>query len=131
MMSDFEIPSGPKALTPEWLTRALRSTGTINDATVKSFSVEVLGEGQAFTGQITRLSLKYDIDEEGVPKSLISKFPASDPGLRTVWNRYRLYEREIRFYKEITAVGEAIRGLGEHPDAFFARARCEAVGWKG
>ncbi len=101
MMADFEIPSGPKALTPEWLTQALRSTGTINNSTVKSFSMEMIGEGQAFTGQIARLSLNYDIDEESAPKSLIAKFPASDPNLRTIWNRYHLYEREIRFYKEI------------------------------
>ncbi|MER3445519.1 MAG: hypothetical protein C4291_01190 [Candidatus Dadabacteria bacterium] len=100
-MTDFEIPSNPKALTPEWLTQALRSTGTINNATVELFSIEMIGEGQAFTGQIARLRLKYDIDEGGSPKSLISKFPASDPNLRAMWNRYRLYEREIRFYREI------------------------------
>lgn len=100
-MADFEIPSGPKALTPEWLTQALRSTGTINNAIVKSFSMEMLGEGQAFTEQITRLGLDYDTDDEGAPKSLIAKFPASDLNLRTIWNRYRLYEREIRFYREI------------------------------
>ncbi|MER3445518.1 MAG: hypothetical protein C4291_01185 [Candidatus Dadabacteria bacterium] len=31
---------------------------------------------------------------------------------------------------ELDEMGAAIRAWGEHPDAFFARARCEAVGWK-
>jgi ubiquinone/menaquinone biosynthesis C-methylase UbiE len=31
---------------------------------------------------------------------------------------------------EIEGIGAAIKAWGEHPDAFFARARCEALGWK-
>jgi len=31
---------------------------------------------------------------------------------------------------EIEEINAAFKAWGEHPDAFFARARCEAVGWK-
>jgi hypothetical protein len=30
----------------------------------------------------------------------------------------------------LAQVGEALTAWGRHPDAFFARARCAAVGWK-
>lgn len=31
---------------------------------------------------------------------------------------------------ELEEISAAYKAWGEHPDAFFARARCEAVGWK-
>jgi hypothetical protein len=31
---------------------------------------------------------------------------------------------------ELERLCAAFRAWGEHPDAFYARARCEAVGWK-
>jgi len=33
----MEIPDGPEAMTPEWLTQALCQTGIITSATVRSF----------------------------------------------------------------------------------------------
>jgi hypothetical protein len=54
-MADLKIPVGPEALTPDWLTQALRSTGAITNATVESFDRRILGEGQGFTGRIVRL----------------------------------------------------------------------------
>jgi hypothetical protein len=54
------IPANPGALTPEWLTQALRSTRTITNAWVTSCRVQLFGEGKGFGGQLARVGLDYD-----------------------------------------------------------------------
>jgi hypothetical protein len=103
MMADPSIPASPGALTPEWLTEALRSTGTITDARVIACHIERFGEGKGFSGQIARIGLNYDIAEAGAPASLIAKFqfPPLDPDIRAAVFHSRLYEREFRFYRDV------------------------------
>jgi hypothetical protein len=48
-MTFLTIPASPEALTTEWLTQALRSTGTITDARVTSCHIEPIGEGKGFS----------------------------------------------------------------------------------
>jgi len=98
-MADLKIPPGPEAVTPGWLTHALRSTGTINNAIVESFEVEQIDK--AFMGQLAMFTLNYDINEESAPASLIAKFPTNHPELRSMVDGFGFYEREIRFYEEI------------------------------
>jgi Ecdysteroid kinase-like family len=100
-MADMSIPAGPKTLTPAWLTWALRSTGTITDAVVTSCTIEILGEGKGFTGQVARIGLDYDIEAASTPVSLIAKFPPLDPEVRAALNHYRIYEKEFRFYRDV------------------------------
>jgi hypothetical protein len=73
-MADPSIPASPGGLTPEWLTRALRSTGAITDASVTSCRIELLGEGKGFSGQLARIRLSYDGAEASAPASMIAKF---------------------------------------------------------
>lgn len=101
MMADLSIPASPGALTPEWLTRALRSTGTITDAMVISCHIEIFGEGKGFTGQVARIRLDYDIEEPSAPASIIAKFPPLDPDMRAALHHYRIYEKEFRFYRDM------------------------------
>lgn len=88
-------------MTPEWLTLALRETGAVKSATVKSFDSAMLGEGAGFMGQLAKLRLHYNGPEAGAPRSLIAKFPSDIPENREIGNVFRFYEREIRFYQEI------------------------------
>ena len=69
-----QIPRGPQDLTAEWLTYALREKGTISQVNVKSFEATTLGGEQGITGNLARLALLYDTDEESAPRSLIAKF---------------------------------------------------------
>ena len=98
-MANLKIPYSVEHVTPEWLTDVLRSRGVIKGATVTSFDTEILGVGQGFTGQIARLRLSYDSEEDGAPDSLIAKFPATDPTLRAGLNS--LYANEMRCYEEV------------------------------
>src|SRR3990172_316211 len=99
-MSNLKIPRGPEELTAEWLTSALRETGAIGNAAVKSFDTKTLAEGVGFVGQLERVSLDYDLTEAGAPASLIAKFPGATEENREVGYAFRLYEREGRFYQE-------------------------------
>lgn len=102
-MADPGIPASPGALTSEWLTRALRSTGTLSAARVTSCHSELIGEGKGFSGQIARIGLSYDIAEASAPAALIAKFqfPPSDPDIRAAVFHSRMYEREFRFYRDV------------------------------
>jgi hypothetical protein len=103
MSADPGIPAGPSALTPEWLTRALRSTGAVAAANVTSCRVELFGEGKGFSGQLARVGLRYDVAEAGAPASVVAKFqlPHPDPDIRAAVFHSRIYEREFRFYQDV------------------------------
>ncbi len=100
-MAKLKIPAGPQELTADWLTQALRQTGAITDATVKSFDTTTLGEGAGFMGQLAQVAVRYEGSEADAPRSLIAKFPSDIPENRDVGNLFRFYERETRFYQEI------------------------------
>ncbi len=100
-MAKLKIPARPDELTPEWLTHALRQTGTITDSAVKSFDREVIAEGVGLMGQLARVKPHYDGSEAGAPRALIAKFPAAAEENREIGNIFRFYEREVRFYEEI------------------------------
>ncbi len=101
MMKTMDIPAGPDQLSAEWLTDALRRNGAIAEASVAAFDPQVIAAGTGFIGQLARVSLAYDRDEPGAPRSLIAKFPAASAAGREIGNLFRFYEREIRFYDEI------------------------------
>ena len=105
-MPAIAVPSGPDALTPEWLTEALHAGGVITRARVAGASLEPAGEGRAFAGAPVRVRLTYDRDEDGAPPSLIAKFPAEAPAMRRALSGLRWYESEIRFYEELATDSE-------------------------
>ena len=100
-MKTMTIPAGPEALTAEWLTDALRSSGVITTSRVVSFDAPRIGEGSGFIGQLAQVALRYDAAEDGAPASLIAKFPASGEMGRMIGNLFDFYNREICFYREI------------------------------
>lgn len=100
-MAKVKLPSGPQELSAEWITSALRETGTISSSAVTGFDYEIIGEGVGVLGQLARVRLRFDSPEEGAPASLVGKFPASVQENRDLANLFRFYEREVRFYERI------------------------------
>src|SRR3990172_5096795 len=100
-MAKVRLPAGPQELTADWLTSALRETGTISNSAVTGLDHEIIGEGVGVLGQLARFNLTYDSPEAGAPKSLIGKFPAAVQDNRDLANMFRFYEREVRFYERI------------------------------
>ncbi|MBW2280512.1 MAG: phosphotransferase [Deltaproteobacteria bacterium] len=95
------IPETLAELTPEWLTGALRGTGVLREARVVKVESEMLGEGQGFIGDVARLELSLDRDEPSAPRTLIAKLPTARESNRGLGQLGGVYEREIRFYREL------------------------------
>jgi len=89
----------PDAITSAWLTEALRGSGVISRASV--VGVERVRVGTGLVGQSIRFSLTYDCDESGAPASVVGKFPSPEPVSRATGINGGIYEREVRFYREV------------------------------
>ena len=89
-------------IDPAWLTAALRSSTRDTGPTVQSFSVETIGTGVGLMGLLYRLTVEYrDDDTDGSPPTLIVKLPVLLDATRQVSAAYRLYEKEVAFYRSL------------------------------
>lgn len=85
----------PTALTDinsAWLSEVLGFS-------VSGFDIQVIGAGEGFMGQLARVSL-HDNHER---KSVIVKFPTSDPGGQVMGEMMGVWNREHRFYTEVAS----------------------------
>lgn len=87
----------PGDLTAPWLTAAI-GAGTVSD-----FSVERIGTGQM--SECYRVVLTYADGDRGRrgPDSVVLKVAATDPVSRQTGLAMGLYEREVRFYRDVAA----------------------------
>ncbi|KAA1250302.1 phosphotransferase [Mycobacterium simiae] len=90
-MDHERVIERPGDLTASWLTAA------IGAGTVTGFTVERIGTGQM--SQCYRVQLAYAAS--GAPQSVVLKVAASDPVSRQTGHALGLYEREVRFYRDI------------------------------
>lgn len=91
------IADAPDALTPEWLTAALRSAGRLG-STVTAVEQTTVGTGQMCDS--VRLTLTYAPVDSG-PRTMIAKLPAADETSRATALALRSYENEVRFYQQL------------------------------
>lgn len=98
----MQIPASPDELTADWLTSVLSSQG-LGPNCVLSCDAELLGGEQGMTGQLTRLRIRYQDDRAGLPATLIAKFSAAEPAARGLISALGHYEREVRFYEELSS----------------------------
>ncbi len=93
------IPQTVDALTPEWLSGALPlPEGT----TVRSVDATVGDAGVGFMGTVARLALTFDGDPGDVPDRVVAKIPTTDEAVRSVLAPARVFEREVRMYRQVT-----------------------------
>ena len=106
--SNVALPSSLAALTPEWLTVALREGGSLPPGgRVTSFESQSLGVGEGFLGELARIRPHYEGDAERAPASFIAKMPSLLPENRALGVMFTAYEREILFYRELAALADA------------------------
>jgi hypothetical protein len=97
-----DVPIRLEDTTAEWVTVALRSTGTIpDDSEVAEVEVDQIGEGVGLMCMLARLTLRYRGPARGAPSSVILKVPSTLPENREVGDSMNFYEREGRFYEHI------------------------------
>jgi len=88
------VVSSSDELTPEWFTRTLGSFGSA----VTGVRIEHVGGGAMC--QMVHATLTWDATE-GSPESVIVKFPTSDAGTLALAQAMRMYELEVRFYRDL------------------------------
>jgi hypothetical protein len=98
----LKVPATTEDASPEFLTEALRTSGTIgSDTSVAEIEHEPIGVGVGIVGQLARLHLRYQGSATGAPGSVILKIPSQFPENRAIGDHFNFYEREGRFYHEI------------------------------
>lgn len=98
-----DVPLTTEEATPSFVTAALREAGRIGqDTRVAEVGHEPIGVGVGIVGQLARLSLRYDGQAAGAPGAVILKIPSQYPENRRVGDHFHFYEREGRFYQEIS-----------------------------
>jgi Ecdysteroid kinase-like family len=96
------LPTTTSEITAEWMTEALRGSGTIGpDTSVASVNLDPAAAGVGFMGEIGKVGIVYDGAPTDAPTSMIAKFPTASPEVRTMMHPARIYEREHRFYAEL------------------------------
>lgn len=100
-MTRLPIPATMAEVTSEWLTGALRASGKIREATVTASPRVQIGQGVGILGELARVTLEYDRNEPGAPKTVIAKIPTADPGGRGIAQMLGFYEKECHFYSEV------------------------------
>jgi aminoglycoside/choline kinase family phosphotransferase len=95
----MKVPTTPEELSADWLTLALRQGNAIGKALVRSFQVAPLAESKGFYGQLKRVTLEYDREEAGAPRSLIAKFSSATQAMRQ--QAIPSYQREVHFYRHL------------------------------
>lgn len=91
----------PEAITPEWLTDALRASGALRPDVRVAAIRERKTVGAGMLGDSVRFALAYDGDAAGAPASVVGKFPSADPVSRATGAAFGLYLKETRFYQEL------------------------------
>ncbi len=90
-MGGATFPRNPEDIATDWLSERVGGN-------VSSFSSEQIGIGVGLLGRLFRLTLSGD---EGIPATVIAKFPTLDEGARmNVVEPLRFYEKEVAFYRQ-------------------------------
>ena len=85
-------------MTVEWLTDSFREAGIVGNSNVISFSYKEPESGEGFSGLTLRVDLEWDNFEEGMPETVLVKFPSTDSKNRALLERDGAYDREFDFY---------------------------------
>ena len=100
MITQPEVPFSLKEITEDWLTMALRESGVIEDEKIVSFTHKVIGEEAGFNGKVAIFNLEYSDKRSSAPSSMVLKIPTALKN-RTLGQTMGLYEKEIRFYRDL------------------------------
>jgi hypothetical protein len=99
----IEIPGRTEDASADFVTAALQEGGVLDAASrVAEVEHEAIGVGVGIVGQLARLNLRYDGTARGAPGSVVLKMPSQFPENRAIGDHFNFYEREGRFYQQIS-----------------------------
>ncbi len=113
-MSAPRLISQPESITAEWLSEVFQHAGI--NGNVSSFTARSIGTGQV--GENVRFELTGSGD---IPKTVVGKFPSTDPISRQTGIDTSNYIREVHFYKHLQS-----RVSIQTPVVFFTAANSKS-----
>lgn len=102
VVSNGRVPGFAADITPEWLTAVLRDANVLPKGDVISVRAEIIGDGLGFSSSLVRLNVRYDKGSSNAPNSFVAKLPSLDPKTRAWTQLFNRFEREIRFYQQLS-----------------------------
>ena len=93
-----DVVKNVSEITPEWLTEALRASGSIKSS-VTNVNLGVIGEGVGLMAELARLELTFESPED-MPSVIIAKIAAQNEN-RQVAQILDFYNRETNFYNKV------------------------------
>lgn len=109
----IDVIANVSEITPEWLTQALKSNGSIKSS-VTNVNLGVIGTGIGLMAELARLELTFEGPED-MPSVVIAKIAAQNEN-RDVARILDFYNREANFYNKI-----ADQIPFKVPDSYFAK----------
>lgn len=97
----MELPETTKGISVEWLNEVLHENGFLGDSNITLVVPDKVGVGQGNNSDIAKLALNFDQNGKNLPKTIVAKLPPSDETVRKRLIAARVFEREIRFYREV------------------------------
>ena len=97
----MELPETTKDITLEWLNEVLHENGFLGNANITSLEQAKVGVGQGFNSDVAKLILHFDRKAINLPNTIVAKLHPSDEALRKRLAANDVFEREIRFYREV------------------------------
>jgi hypothetical protein len=98
----MSFPVHPDNVTPEWITDVLHKAGALSVGThVTRFDRQPVGEGVGMLGVISRLTLHLSRADSSAPATVVVKCATPSMANREVAKAFRVYEREVRFFREL------------------------------
>jgi hypothetical protein len=92
------VVNGTHEIDLGWLNEALKSRGRLQSS-VTDLKVNTIGEGVGLMGELARLELTYEADEN-LPSTMIAKCAAQNENIQ-VAQVLDFYNREVNFYNKI------------------------------
>ena len=95
------IPENEKAITAEWLRRALSSGGAADPPPIESVVVENVGAGAGTLSEILRCTMTYSGTVAKAPRSVVVKLPSGDRKSLRIARTLSMYKREYACFREL------------------------------
>jgi len=103
---DADLPDSVEEVTADWMTSVLRASGAIAaGTTVSGIDSRPLDTREDIGGGLLSLLHRCVLRYEGGtgPASVVVKFPIDTPNTRALVEAFRVYVREVTFYRDVAA----------------------------
>ena len=104
-MARPDIPASGKAITADWMRRALRAGGASDVPAIQEVAVEDIGSDMGLMAEIVRCRLVCSEPTDAVPASVVVKLPSPAARSRRLSRLQALYKREYAYYRHVAPQG--------------------------